>query len=73
MGRCEICGTELRTDLFAFITREPCCAICKVKFIGGLPTTPERVASTRTTLGLNDGEFLSQGNGAEAATILGRS
>ena len=57
--------------LFASVTGEPCCAICKVKYVGGLPTTDERVAAVRGVLGLADGEYLQQDNGAEAERILG--
>jgi hypothetical protein len=70
--RCAICGTNLGDDLFAAVTGDKCCAICKLKFIGGLPTSDERIASARSRLGLQDGEYLSQDNGAEAARILGR-
>lgn len=71
MKRCAICGFDLGNDLFASVTGEKCCAICKQKFIGGLPTSAERIASCRERLGLSDGEFLQQDNGAEAARILG--
>jgi len=71
MKRCAICGTNLGNDLFASVTGEKCCAICKVKFIGGLPTVTERIEAARARLGLKDGEFLQQDNGAEAARILG--
>jgi hypothetical protein len=69
---CAICGNDLGNDLFASVTGEKCCAICKLKFIGGLPTSPERIASAREQLGLADGVYLQQDNGAEAARILGR-
>jgi hypothetical protein len=72
MSRCPICGTNLRGDLFASVTGEACCSICKLKYIGGLPTTPQRIKEVRTALGLADGEYLQQDNGAEAARILGR-
>lgn len=72
MKRCAICGTDLGDDLFASVTGEKCCCICKQKFIGGLPTSDERIAQARTRLGLADGEYLQQDNGAEAARILGR-
>lgn len=68
--QCAICGTDLSGDLFASVTGEKCCAICKVKWIGGLPTSPERIASARQSLGLQDGQYLQQDNGAEAARIL---
>jgi len=66
---CEICGAK---DLYTEVTGERACAICKLKFIGGLPTTPERIAGARDKLGLQDGELLKQDCGAEAARILGR-
>lgn len=72
MSRCAICGNDLGRDLFASVTGEKCCAICKLKYIGGLPTSNERIAAARTALGLADGEYLTQDNGAEAARILGR-
>lgn len=69
---CEICGTALKNDLFASVTQEPVCAICKQKFIGGLPTSPQRITEARSRLGLKDGEFLDQDNAEEARRILGR-
>lgn len=72
MKRCAICGTDLSKDLFSAVTGEKCCSICKVKFIGGLPTSDERIATARARLGLADGGYLQQDNGAEAARILGR-
>ncbi len=71
MKRCAICGNDLGNDLFASVTGEKCCAICKVKFIGGLPTSDERIKAARSRLGLVDGDYLPQDNGAEAARILG--
>lgn len=68
---CAICGTDLKADLFASVTGEKCCAICKVKFIGGLPTSDERIAKARVALGLTEGQFFQQDRGAEAARILG--
>ena len=73
MKACAICGNDLGNDLFASVTGEKCCAICKLKFIGGLPTSDERIAAARTQLGLSDGQFLQQDNGAEAARILGKA
>lgn len=70
---CEICGHLLKNDLFAAVTGEPVCSICKIKYIGGLPTNDERIKNVRDALGLKDGEFLRQDNAAEAAAILGRS
>ena len=71
MKRCAVCGNDLGNDLFASVTGEKCCAICKLKFIGGLPTSDERIAAARAKLGLADGDYLQQDNGAEAARILG--
>jgi len=71
--RCAICGTDLGSDLFSAVTGEKCCSICKVKFIGCLPTTDERIGRARTALRLADGEYLEQDRGAEAARILGRA
>lgn len=73
MKRCAICGTDLGNDLFSTVTGEKCCSICKLKWIGGLPTTDERISAARYGLGLADGEFLKQDNGAEAGRILGRA
>jgi len=72
MKYCAICGTDLDRDLFSAVTGEKCCSICKLKFIGGLPTSDERILTARGRIGLKDGDFLSQDNGAEAARILGR-
>ncbi len=69
---CAICGTNLGDDLFAAVTGEKCCSICKVKFIGGLPTSDERIAKARNVLELADGQYLQQDRGAEASRILGR-
>ncbi len=66
---CKICGNK---DLFTEVTGEGACSICKLKFIGGLPTTDERIRKARELLGLKDGEFLNQDCGKEAARILGR-
>ena len=71
-GKCQICGAVLKDDLFAAVTQEPVCCICKQKFIGGLPTTPGRITAARARLGLKEGEFLIQDNAAEARRILGR-
>lgn len=72
MRRCAICGTDLEADLFSAVTREPCCAICTTKHVGGLPQTKERVEGARKRLGLADGEYLKQDRGEEARKILGR-
>jgi len=73
MSKCEICGQPRKADLFSAVTGEPVCSICKLKHIGGLPTTTERINNAREKLGLRDGEYLSQDNTEEAAKILGRS
>lgn len=70
--RCAICGNDLSRDLFASVTGEKCCCICKTKYIGGLPTSSDRIAHVRERLGLVEGQFIQQDNGAEAARILGR-
>ncbi len=67
---CQICG---KSDLYSDVTREPACSVCKLKYVGGLPTTDARILEVRAKLGLKDGEFLQQDNPAEAAAILGRS
>lgn len=67
---CQICNAA--PDLFSFVTGDAACAICKVRFIGGLPTTPERIAEVRQTLGLAPGAYLEQDRAAEARQILGR-
>jgi len=72
MNQCGICGTPSKDDLFSAVTGEPVCSLCKINFIGGLPTTPERINKARAALGLADGEYLVQDRGAEAARILGR-
>ena len=72
MRKRAICGTDLAMDLFAHVTSEPVCSICKLNYIGGLPTTAERIAKARAALGLKDGELLNQDNAAEASRILGR-
>lgn len=73
MRICAICDNDLGSDLFASVTGEKCCAICKLKYIGGLPTSPERIAQVRERLGLQAGQHLHQDNGAEASRILGRA
>ena len=72
MSQCGICGKPSKEDLFSFVTMEPVCSICKIKFIGGLPTTKERIDKARSALGFKDGEYLLQDNATEAARILGR-
>jgi len=71
--KCGICGKPSNDDLFSYVTGEKVCSICKMKFIGGLPTTEARITEARTRLGLKDGEYLVQDNAAEAARILGRN
>jgi hypothetical protein len=70
--KCGICGTPSKDDLFSAVTREPVCSLCKINYIGGLPTTPGRISDARLALGLVDGKYLVQDRGAEAARILGR-
>lgn len=70
--KCKICGKPSKDDLFSCVSQEPVCSICELKFIGGLPTTEERISDARLALGLKDGEYLEQDNAAEAARILGR-
>ena len=72
MSGCKICGKQLSDDLFSAVTGEPMCTVCKVKYIGGLPTTPARIAEVREKLGLADGELLEQDNAEECRRILGR-
>jgi hypothetical protein len=72
MNRCQICGTNLDDDLFAYVAQKPVCAICTQKYVGG-DFSPERIARIRTALHLENGEYLKQDNGAEAARILGRT
>ncbi len=69
---CGICGEPSKNDLFSAVTGEPVCSICKVKFIGGLPTTQPLIFKARERLGLKEGEFLQQNNPEEAARLLGR-
>lgn len=66
---CQICGNK---DLFSAVTGESVCAICKIKFIGGLDATKEYIKKIRAALNLKDGEYLKQNCGEEAARILGR-
>jgi hypothetical protein len=72
MDKCEICGYPKEDDLFSAVTREPVCSICKVRFIGDLPTTQKRIEAVREYLGLVEGEYLAQDNATEAARILGK-
>ena len=68
---CRICGCPNEKDLFSAVTQEPVCSICKIKFVGGLPTTKERIEQVRSRLGLKETEFLEQDRGKEAKRILG--
>ena len=68
---CAICGFNLRSDLFADVTGEKCCAICKVRFIGGLPTSDDLIMMARRELQLADGVYLTQDRGVEAKRIFG--
>ena len=72
MKRCAICGTDLSQDLFASVMPSPACCVCTVKYVGGRDT-PERIAAVRAAMGLQDGAYLVQDNGKEAARILGRA
>lgn len=69
---CQICGMPQKDDLFSFVAQEPVCSVCKVKYIGGLPTTPQRIKEAREKLGLKEGEYLKQNHGEECRKILGR-
>lgn len=71
MMNCQICGVPLKDDLFSFVTQEPVCSICKIKYIWG-QSTPARIAAVRLQLGLKEGEYVQQDRGAEARKILGR-
>ena len=73
MNKCKICGFDNSKDLFAAVTGELVCSICKIRFIGGGPTTQQRINQVRDVLGLQSGEFLKQDNPTEAAKILGRT
>lgn len=73
MERCGICGLPRMGDLFSAVTGEEVCSVCKIRFIGGLPTTPARILNARRQLGLKDGEYLEQDHGKECARILGRA
>lgn len=71
-NKCRICGAKLNDDLFSFVTGEKVCSICKIKFIGGLPTSEEAINATRERLGLKTGEFLKIDRSEEEKIILGR-
>jgi hypothetical protein len=68
---CAVCGADLSTDLFASVAQKPICAICTVKYVGGV-FSDARIATVRAALGLREGEYLKQDNAAEAARILRR-
>lgn len=72
MSVCKICNEPSGNDLFSAVTGEPVCSLCKIRFIGGLPTTQERIDAARTRLNLAPGTFLQRDRGAEARRILGR-
>ena len=72
MERCEICGEPRENDLFSAVTQERVCSICKLKYIGGFSTTPERIDKVRESFGLIDGQYLEQNNPDKASKILGR-
>ncbi len=69
--KCQICGKPSKDDLFSYVTQEPVCSICKLKWIGGSKTTPELISLARAQLGLREGEYLNQDNGSESKKILG--
>lgn len=71
--KCQICGTQLKDDLFSFVTGEKVCSLCKINHIGGLPTTGKRIKEARERLGLGDGEYLEVDRQNEAKAILGRA
>ena len=68
---CQICNKPNANDLFSAVTGEPVCSICKLRLVGGLPSTPERIKSVRDHLGLKDGEYLQYDHGKVASEILG--
>lgn len=72
MSACQICNTPQKDDLFAAVTGEPVCSICKLTYVGGLPSTPDRITAVRQMLGLKDGEFIKHDRGEEARRILDR-
>ena len=71
MSACQICNTTPKDDLFSAVTRDSVCAICKIRYIGGLPTTPDSIALARERLGLKSGEFMTHDRAQEARRILG--
>ena len=69
---CKICNTPPEDDLFSMVAQEPVCCVCKLKHIGGLPTTDIRITAARERLGLKDGEYIEQDRANECRKILGR-
>lgn len=69
---CKICDEPTENDLFSAVTGEDVCSLCKIQFIGGLPTTQGRIDAARIRLGLTDGQFLAMNRLADARRILGR-
>lgn len=72
MSNCQICTEPIINDLYAYVTGEPVCSLCKIKYVGGLPSTPQRIELVREMLGLKPGEFLKMDRVAEARRILDR-
>ena len=72
MSVCKICNEPSENDLFSAVTGEPVCSLCKLQYIGGLPTTEQRINDARVRLGLEPGQFLIRDRLAEAIKILGR-
>ena len=70
--RCKICGTRSDADLFSAVTGEDVCSLCKLSYIGGLPTTPDRIQGARELLMLKEGEFLQVNRGERVRGMLGR-
>jgi len=69
---CKICGVDLKKDLYSVVTNESVCSICKLKFVGGLPTTEDRINKIREGLGLKSGEYLKLDRYEEARKLLGK-
>ena len=68
---CKICNEPSKNDLFSYVTRDQVCSLCKLQFIGGLPTTEQRITTARAKLLLNPGEFWVRDRAADAKAILG--
>jgi len=60
MSCCGICGKPTDQDLYSYVTMEKVCSLCKIQFIGGLPTTDEKIQKVRKSLKLNEGEYLKR-------------